>query len=93
MASNKNPHVSLKACGFERVAKLRFTTRKQIRALAPHAKKLRFSTLANLSVKNPWRMSPDFSDFIEIGLRPKSLIDFCNSLLVFYFHTGASISF
>ena len=47
----------------ERVAKLRFTTRKQIRALAPHAKKLRFSTLANLSVKNPWRMSPDFSDF------------------------------
>ena len=34
-----------------------------IRALAPHAKKLRFSTLANLSVKNPWRMSPDFSDF------------------------------
>ena len=65
---------------FERVAKLCFTTRKQIRALAPHAKKLRFSTLANLSVKNPWRMSPDFSDFIEIGLRPKSLIDFCNSL-------------
>ena len=47
----------------ERVAKLRFTTRKQIRALAPHAKKLRFSTLANLSEKNPWRMSPDFSDF------------------------------
>ena len=36
---------------------------KQIRALAPHAKKLRFSTLANLSEKNPWRMSPDFSDF------------------------------
>jgi len=47
----------------ERVAKLRFTTRKQIRALAPHAKKLHFSTLANLSEKNPWRMSPDFSDF------------------------------
>ncbi len=46
-----------------RVAKLRFTTRKQIRTLAPHAKKLRFSTLANLSVKNPWHMSPDFSDF------------------------------
>ena len=52
-----------KLFGYERVAKLRFTTRKQIRALAPHAKKLRFSTLANLSVKNPWRMSPDFSDF------------------------------
>ena len=48
---------------FERVAKLCFTTRKQIRTLAPHAKKLRFSTLANLSEKNPWRMSPDFSDF------------------------------
>ncbi len=48
---------------FERVAKLRFTTRKQIRTLAPHAKKLRFSTRANLSVKNPWRMSPDFSIF------------------------------
>ena len=48
---------------FERVAKLRFTTRKQIRTLAPHAQKLRFSTLANLSEKNPWRMSPDFSDF------------------------------
>ena len=47
----------------ERVVKLRFTTRKQIRALAPHAKKLRFSTLANLLEKNPWRMSPDFSDF------------------------------
>ena len=69
-----------KLFGYERVAKLRFTTRKQIRALAPHAKKLRFSTLANLSVKNPWRMSPDFSFFIKIGLRPKSLIDFCNSL-------------
>ena len=45
------------ACGFSRrrrrVAKLRFTTRKQIRALVPHAKKLRFSTLANLSEKNP----------------------------------------
>ena len=53
----------LSAARFERVAKLRFTTRKQIRALAPHAKKLRFSTLANLSEKNPWHMSPDFSDF------------------------------
>ena len=60
------PKVVIKAAVFappERVAKLRFTTRKQIRALAPHAKKLRFSTLANLSEKNPWRMSPDFSDF------------------------------
>ena len=54
---------SKKTLPSKRVAKLRFTTRKQIRALAPHAKKLRFSTLANLSVKNPWRMSPDFSDY------------------------------
>ena len=75
----RNRRIRFESCG-ERVAKLRFTTRKQIRALAPHAKKLRFSTLANLSVKNPWRMSPDFSDFFEIGLRPKSLIDFCHSL-------------
>ena len=36
---------------------------EQIRALAPHAKKLRFLTLANLSVKNPWHISPGFSDF------------------------------
>ena len=35
-------------CAAARVAKLRFTTRKQIRTLAPHAKKLRFSALANL---------------------------------------------
>ena len=58
----RNRRIRFESCG-ERVAKLRFTTRKQIRALAPHAKKLCFSTLANLSVKNPWRMSPDFSDF------------------------------
>ena len=67
-------------CALERVAKLRFTARKQIRALAPHAKKLRFSTLANLSVKIRGACPRIFRIFIEIGLRPKSLIDFCNSL-------------
>ena len=64
----------------ERVAKLRFTTRKQIRTLAPHAKKLRFSNSRIYRRKIRGTCPRIFRIFIEIGLRPKSLIDFCNNL-------------
>ena len=50
---------------------------KQIRALAPHAKKLTLSdTRESIGEKSAARVLRSFSIFVKIGLCPKSFIHF-----------------
>ena len=64
----------------ERVAKLRFTTRSRfVRSrLMPKSSAFRHSRIYRRKIRGACPRI--FRIFIEIGLRPKSLIDFCNSL-------------
>ena len=66
--------------GLERVAKLRFTTRSRfVRSrLMPKSSAFRHSRIYRRKIRGACPRI--FRIFIEIGLRPKSLIDFCNSL-------------
>ena len=66
--------------GLERVAKLRFTTRSRfVRSrLMPKSSAFRHSRIYRRKIRGACPRI--FRIFIEIGLRPKSLIGFCNSL-------------
>ena len=76
----KTGAVTKRDCSRERVAKLCFTTRSRfVRSrLMPKSSAFRHSRIYRRKIRGACPRI--FRIFIEIGLRPKSLIDFCNSL-------------